>query len=355
MAKVLVIATSHKTHGGITSVVQAHRHGGQWEKYNCLWIETHRDKGIILKFLYLIKGLVEFIVLLPWSSIVHIHVGAPPSAVRKLIFLTLAKLANKRIIVHLHAFSPESSIRSNKKNIYKYLFDSADIVIVLSKYWEREVKLTFPELNDRTDKVRVLPNPCVTEIKSNIYEVKKQILYAAVLNERKGYADLIRAFSKIAGLYADWKVTFAGSGEVSTAESLAKELGISKQVEFIGWVSGETKDKVFKESAIICLPSYAEGFPMTVLDAWAYGKPVIATHVGGLQDIAKDGENVLLFTPGDINALSKKLELLINNADLRYKLSQESLKLAATTFNPTTINRQLDNIYAELLKKKTYE
>ena len=52
MAKVLVIATSRKTRGGITSVVKAHETGEQWKKYHCRWIETHRDGNSIRKLWY---------------------------------------------------------------------------------------------------------------------------------------------------------------------------------------------------------------------------------------------------------------------------------------------------------------
>ena len=349
MTKVLIVATSHKTHGGITAVINAHKRGAQWQKYHCRWIETHRDGGTFCKLAYLLRGFTEYVFLLPWYDIVHIHVGAPPSAIRKTVFLGLAKLCRKKTIVHLHAFSPESSIRSNRRGVYKYLFEYADRVIVLSKYWQREVRETFPDLSP--EKVRILLNPCVAEVRTEKYETKKQLLFAAVLNGRKGYADLIRAFAKIAPKHEDWKIVFAGSGEIEQAKELAKRLRIENQTEFLGWVNGEKKDRVFKESAAVCLPSYAEGFPMTVLDAWAYGKPVIATPVGGLPDMATDGKNVLMFEPGDINALADKMEVIITDESLRKRLSDEALKLAQTTFNPENINRQLGEIYKEVAGK----
>lgn len=77
---------------------------------------------------------------------------------------------------------------------------------------------------------------------------------------------------------------------------------------FLGWVSGEAKDNAFKEAMIFCLPSYAEGFPMSVLDAWSYGLPVITTPVGGIPDVAQDGVNMLLFNPGDIDMLAKQMK-----------------------------------------------
>ena len=66
MTKVLVVATSRKTRGGITSVIKAHETGEQWKKYHCKWIETHRDGNIFCKIGYLIRALLLYILLLPF-------------------------------------------------------------------------------------------------------------------------------------------------------------------------------------------------------------------------------------------------------------------------------------------------
>ena len=89
---------------------------------------------------------------------------------------------------------------------------------------------------------------------------------------------------------------------------------------------------------------------MAVLDAWAYGLPVVTTPVGGLPDILDDGKNALVFQPGDTEQLAKCLELLISDEELRYAISQESLKLAQTVFSAENINKQLADIYKELLQ-----
>lgn len=176
----------------------------------------------------------------------------------------------------------------------------------------------------------------------------KIILYAGTINERKGYSDLIQAFAKIATKYPDWKVVFAGNGEVEEGEQLAGQLGISGQVEFAGWVSGEKKDTLFRRASIFCLPSYAEGFPMAVLDAWAYGLPVVTTPVGGIPDVAKDGENMLLFSPGDIDRLAENIDKLISDKELRCRISNASKEFAKGKFNINTINKQLGEIYASI-------
>ncbi len=344
MSKVLVVATSRKTRGGITSVVKAYEAGAQWSKYHCRWIQTHVDKGFLWKLIYAIRGFAEYLLFLPESGIVHIHVGEAPSALRKLLFFRLAKWLKKKIIVHYHSFSPETTINGAHSDRYRKLLCGADVVVVLSNYWKQVVDEKF-HLGDR---IKVIYNPCPTITNPQKYEKTKSILYAGTLNQRKGYADLIKAFAKVASKHLDWKVVLAGNGAVEQARALAKELGIENQVELLGWISGENKDKAFKQASVFCLPSYAEGFPMAVLDAWAYGLSVVTTPVGGIPDLAVDGENMLLFNPGDIETLADKLDLIMSDEALRDKLSAASVKMASEKFNLKTITEQVGELYESL-------
>ena len=346
--RVLIIATSHKTRGGITSVIKAHQKGEQWKKFHCKWIETHIDKGDFLKLLYFCKGWILFILNLPFYDIVHIHTSEPPSAIRKCLFMWWSKLWKKKVIVHFHAFSPETTINGKYQKVYKYLFSHANKVIVLSQLWEKYVNETF----HLGDKIQVIYNPCTTEILPEKYTKQNIILYAGTVNARKGYTDMIKAFAKIAPQYPDWEIVFAGNGEIENGIKLAKELGIESQTQFLGWINGKDKDKAFKEASIFCLPSYAEGFPMAVLDAWAYGLPVITTPVGGIPDIAKDGENLLLFQPGDCDKLAIQMERMMKDEALRNHLTEQSIILSQTTFNIDTINKEIGILYKEINQNK---
>ena len=346
--RVLIIATSHKTRGGITSVIKAHQKGEQWKKFHCKLIETHIDKGDFLKLLYFCKGWILFILNLPFYDIVHIHTSEPPSAIRKCLFMWWSKLWKKKVIVHFHAFSPETTINGKYQKVYKYLFSHANKVIVLSQLWEKYVNETF----HLGDKIQVIYNPCTTEILPEKYTKQNIILYAGTVNARKGYTDMIKAFAKIAFQYPNWEIVFAGNGEIENGTTLAKELGIDSQTQFLGWISGKDKDKIFKEASIFCLPSYAEGFPMAVLDAWAYGLPVITTPVGGIPDIAKDGENVLLFQPGDCDKLAIQMDRMIKDNILRNHLTKQSIILSQTTFNIDTINKEIGILYKKINQNK---
>lgn len=335
-----MVATSRKTRGGITSVVKAHETGEQWKKYHCRWIQTHRDGPAWRKIGYFITALIEFLVLLPWYDIVHIHVATTPSARRKRIFFELARCLGKKTILHFHPSNEKFLYEPKNQTLYRYLFSHADLVLVLSEQWRRWIR----EALGLTEHIEVLFNPCPV-VKACASERKPYILFAGTVIPRKGYADVIRGFAKIAAKYPDWKVLLAGNGELDAAKRIAKECGVEKQVEILGWVSGEEKDRVFREASVYCLASDGEGFPMGVLDAWAYGIPCVVTPVGGLPDIVVDGENVLVFPVGDIDVLSEKLSRMISDASLREDIAKASLHLAHTTFNIEKINKQLGEIY----------
>lgn len=350
MSRVLVVATGRMTRGGITSVVKAHETGQQWKDYNCVWIQTHRDSNALVKLWYFGTALLQYLILIPFSDIVHFHLSENTSAMRKRLLLPIAKLFGKKVIVHFHAFSVDSTICGKYRSIYEYLFCKADMIIVLSEYWKR---MLVSEINLDGDKIRIIYNPC-PQVESrpsdmSISSINKQILYAGTVCHRKGYEDMIRAFSKVAAVHPDWKIVFAGNGEIEQGKALADKLNILEQTLFLGWVNGDAKDKAFRDATIFCLPSYAEGFPMGVLDAWAYGLPVITTPVGGIPDIAIDGKNMLLFKPGDIDTLAIQMDRMMSDNSLREAIAGESVYLANTTFNIDNINKALGELYSELI------
>lgn len=345
--KVIVLGPGRKTRGGITSVIKAHEQSEVWEKWNCKWLETYIDRGSIAKTYYFLKGYFHFLLNIRSANIVHIHFSEPMSAFRKSIFFKTAKLFRKIVVLHFHAFSPESTIFGKHKKMYAKMFNGADAIIALSSFWKEQISNIIVEKSQ----INVIYNPCPSISELPDYNKQNAILFAGTLNSRKGYSDLLRAFANIAKQFPEWKVAFAGNGEIEKAKNLTCDLGIENQVVFEGWISGDEKDRLFKSSSIFCLPSYAEGFPMAVLDAWAYGLPIITTPVGGLPDVLINGENALVFNPGDIVSLLVHLESLITNEQLRTKLSEASFNLSKNEFSIKRISVQLDNLYSGLLNK----
>ena len=344
MKRVLVVATSRKTRGGITAVVNAHSKGSQWSKYHVKWIGAYVDRSNLMKIVVFLTSLLHYLILLPFYDLVHIHVSTHVSVFRKSFYLYPAKWLGKKVIIHLHCSTP--SIIEHHRSLYRNIFLASDMVLVLSSQWKDFIETTL----GIHEHVKVLYNPIISlPLVGKRYEKKKHILFAGTVDKRKGYHDLIVSFSMCSMSFPDWRLLIAGNGEIDEGKSLAYHLGIADKVKFLGWITGDEKDSVFGEASIYCLPSYAEGFPMSVLDAWAYGLPVVCTPVGGIMDVAKDGENIMLFNPGDTTKLSEELSLLMGDIRLRESIALHSQTLSESIFNLSRINSQLGDLYKQLL------
>jgi len=345
--KVLIVATSRKTRGGITSVIKAYENNDIWNKFQIHWIQTHRDGSYLIKILYLTGAVFDFLFHIPFYDIVHIHISDEITLIRKCFFLCTSRLLGKKVIVHYH-FNIEHIIDGKMQYLYKLYFKEADYVLVLAKCCREQIITRFGSL---CDKVNVLYNPCSNAVLPDIHVCKdKSILFAGTICSRKGYADLIKAFAIVLPNHPEWKLILAGNGEIEEGKKLAEKLGIGSSVQFPGWLTGKDKDEAYQRASVFCLPSYSEGFPMSVLEAWTWGLPVVTTPIGGIPDVAKDGENILLFTPGNIKELASKLELILSDESLRDKIGIASLNLAKHEFNAKTICEQLSDVYSKIVQ-----
>lgn len=343
ISKVLIVATSRKTRGGITEVVKAHELGFQWKKHHCKWIQTHVDSSPLRKLLYMGVALLEYVVLLPFYDIVHIHMATKSSVYRKLLFVWLAKILHKKLIVHFHPPTEKDLFLPISGSVCRYIFRTADKVLVLSEQWKNWIKQAYNVSNN----VTVLYNPCPTVCQVNV-EKKKQILFAGTIILRKGYDVVLHAFAQIANKYPEWNLVFAGNGEIERAKAICNGLGISNQVQFLGWITGKDKELTFGCSSIYCLASDGEGFPMGVLDAWAYRIPCIVTPVGGITDIIVNNKNGVIFEVGNVEQLAAGLEKLILHKDIRDSIVKETDTIVNSIFNLTVICTELDHIYSTI-------
>ncbi len=340
--KVLVIAPGRKTRGGITSVIRHYAEHPLWIAWNCYWLETYIDRSNVEKLLYFFRSLIKFTWLIHKYTIVHIHFSEPPSAIRKCFFMIPSLLLGKKVILHFHSFSPDTTLNGGYRKLYRWMFRNADAVIVLSAFWHKQVG-DFLLANSR---LQVIHNPAKQYTSSSGRE--QFILFAGTLNARKGYKDLLAAFALLKHWHTDWKLVFAGNGELEEARSLCRQLGITDQVELKGWVDGDDKRRLFQRASVFCLPSYAEGFPMAVIDAMSHQIPVVATPVGGLKDIFREMEDLLYVPPGETKELAARLDRMILYPPLRNRLAASASEKIRRYFDMDIIGAKLNGLYGEL-------
>jgi len=357
MYSVLVIGPSDRVKGGITSVIKVYSSSLYWKKINAKWIYTYDDRNNIYKIIYFIRGLIQFLLCVRNYDIIHVHYSEHISAARKIVFIYIGRIMGKKIVSHFHSFSVASTINSKYSYLYEYIFKNSDANIVLSEYWKSEVCKVYRSFLT-PDKVYVVYNPVEYYVNDEmgLREKRKSIvLCVGSIEKRKGYIEMINAFSLIIKNYPEWKLYMAGAGEIDIAKALVAKLNIENNVVFCGWLNKKQLSRLYKSASIFCMPSYAEGFPMAVLEAWSNCIPSVVTPVGGLIDVIINKENCLVVKPGDVMELSNAVKMLIKDECLRKKISMNASALVGELFLLDNVEKIIKHIYDGILNKKKEE
>lgn len=336
--RVTVIAPGPESEGGIRSVVSSivPRLEAR-DDVEIVWIASHRTGSAISKVGSFIIAFCRSLYYLPRSSVLHVHGSVGTSLLRKSVFIWLASLFRCKSVYHFHAtqsvFEDYFSRPGLRKTFIIATLRKCKAIAVLSESWAETVRMILPD-----SEIVVVYNPVLdmTAVRTNNTTESSTVIYLAHLIERKGYADLIRAFKSVVSSVRDARLVFCGSGDIDRGKELCDELEIRGNVEFLGWVSDTEKVQQLSRASVFCLPSYDEGLPMGVLEAMSAGVAVVTTPVGGIPDVLTSEENALLFEPGDIATLSEQLIRLLTDPDLRRRLAREALK-ASTKFDPGNI------------------
>jgi glycosyltransferase involved in cell wall biosynthesis len=349
--KVMMVGPHIESRGGISSVINGYIESGLFEELGINYFSTYKDGTKSIKIKFYLLSLLKIILALYKSKILHVHTASKWSFRRLSIVLSAGIFLRKKIIVHLHGGGFEKYYKNSSKFekflIYK-IFNNADKIIVLSNNLVPKIAKLFD-----TKRIIVLPNtisiPQRSFFKSKyVNEEFVNLIYLGALLERKGIYDLLMAVKHLSDKYDKFKLIICGEGEFEKVNFTIDTLGIEKFVETLGWVCGKAKENVLKKGYILILPSYVEAFPMSLLEGMANGIPVIATSVGGVEDIVDDKINGFIIQPGNIKNLVKKIELLMNDKKLQKKMSYASYKKVHSHFSINKTTERFRNLYQTL-------
>lgn len=216
--------------------------------------------------------------------------------------------------------------------------------------WKQFIKKICPKA-----KVSVINNAIkIPEIMEKNENTIPQMLFLGALIKRKGVLDLLQALKELIDKRIfDFKLLIAGAGEEEAElKKYVIDNNLSKQVEFLGWITKEDKANILKEADILILPSYNEGLPIAILEAMAYALPVISTNVGSIAEAVIDNQNGYLINPGDIKLLAEKIQLIISDREKWKIFSLKSRKLAENKFSEDVFISKINKLYRCLYREK---
>jgi glycosyltransferase involved in cell wall biosynthesis len=342
-----MLGTSLHTMGGISAVVNEYRHAGLFNRFPIVYLPTHADGGVLKKIGMCVGAWLRYmgLLILGRVALVHAHAASSASFWRKCLFLFPAFALRVQSILHLHGagfvrFYEEDCGRL-KKWIVRYVFNRVDTVVALSDTWASWIRSIAVHAS-----ICPINNP--VRLPSAVDYAGREtstVLFLGRLGHRKGVYDLLHASARLVRAHPSLKLMLGGDGDLDRVRAEAARLGIDAHVEVLGWISGAAKESLLKRATVYALPSYAEGLPMSVLEAMAAGLPIVTTPVGGIPEIVEHDREGYLVSPGDVDALSTAIGRLLSDDALRRRMGQSARERALRTFSVDCILPKVEVLY----------
>ena len=351
--RVLMIGVGPETQGGMWSVVAGYLESGALKSrvdIEYVATATRVSASRLAKLKKAIRGFRKISALLKTGcfALVHIHMSERGDFFRGAISILMAKRKRLPVVLHMHGGSFKT-FYGDASNLLKRLIvnvlNKADRVIVLGKVFEE----FFLSLGLDASRVVVLPNavevPGLNDCKSDA----RDVLYLGVISRDKGIIDYLDAIRLLPDDVTDRRL-FKLFGPLSDID-IEKEIErrhLKGTVVYGGYLSPSEKSREFGKSCLLVLPSHFEVLPMVLIEAMAYGVPVVATDVGSVSEMVEDGINGLLVKPYDSASLATALQRMLADEDMRSACGAAAYETARSRYSMDGHIKRLVEIYQSI-------
>jgi L-malate glycosyltransferase len=234
--------------------------------------------------------------------------------------------------------------------ITKHIWKKANAVIAVTTSLKQIALRTNPN-----QKIEVIPNGINTNVFSPSAEHIQnngefRLITVSRLIKRKGIQNVLKALAEIRKSLPPGKgnvinFTIIGEGNYeSELKTMTNKLGLNNVVRFLGYLPTNDIPSYFRQSDAFILPSLAEAFGNVVAEAMACGLPIIGADEGGIPDLVNE-ENGILVQPENISQIKSAIITMINDKEMRLKMSNTNVKKIAQNYNWDAIAIAYKDIY----------
>jgi len=237
------------------------------------------------------------------------------------------------------------------KHFLRYFIKRADAVIAISSFTGNEVRAVY----DRP--MHIVPYGTTISPKSSLpaHTPGHSVLSVGRMIERKGFPYLVQAMPLVIAKYPDASLTIVGGGPMhAELVALRDSLGLGASIDLPGKITNEELENRFASADVFALPSIVdskgdtEGLGVVIIEALTYGKPVVATDIGGIVDIIEPGVTGLLVPQRDPRALAKAIIQTFADPAQARQYAQAGLAHVQRNFSWENIVAKMESIYAGL-------
>lgn len=250
-------------------------------------------------------------------------------------FIPLKNINAKKVVTTVHDFScilhkdyhPKERIDYFENNFFQNIINS-DIIITGSNFTKQEI---LQRLNFKEEKVKVIYHGVNHDI-FKVYEdiqldfdlPKKFIFSVGSIEPRKNLLGLLKAYNLLPkSLKDEYKLVLAGFKGWENKE-IMEQIEFNKDyIHYLGFITDEQLAKVYNKATCFVFPSFYEGFGLPPIEAMASGTPVISSDQTSMPEVCQDA--AIYCNPYNIQDISNKIELLLNDKKLQSKLIKKGL------------------------------
>lgn len=260
---------------------------------------------------------------------------------RDFIFLNVAKCLHFKVAVFMHGFNQDTLQTVSRTWVVKNL-NRASMMFVLGNSIKKELLdwgVSIP-IHKTTTKVddKMIEDFNITERRGKI----NNILFLTRIEKEKGIYEAIDTVALLQEKYDNLRFTIVGDGtELNQAKEYVKKIKV-QNVVFCGKLCGENLINAYKKADIYLFPSYTEGMPTSVLEAMAFGLPIITRNVGGVPDFFEDGKMGYITNSLRPTDFANAIIYYIENPDVAKKISLYNAKYAREHFLASHVSSHIE-------------
>lgn len=207
-----------------------------------------------------------------------------------------------------------------------------------------------------TNPVAIIPNGVSSLVKENELKInvtnKKKLLFIGRIDPKKNLHTLIKAWLNLEDLINDWELLIVGDAvNIDYLESLKRMSHNINSIKFLGGLYGEDKENIFLESDAFILPSFSEGLPMSVLEAWRYKKVSLISEECNLSIGFEKDAAIKIGT--DVDGITTGLKKLFNlPKNTKQAMEKTAYELVEKEFTWEKIAKDMENLYKWVYNKE---
>lgn len=321
-----------------------------------VWYNTvgRRSQRRLSGWLWLPYDVVKFVAKLFWfrPDAVVLNPSLGKNAVKRdFLFLRLAVFFRRRVVLFFHGFNMQAGKEMDHEWLCRPINKCAGVFVLADEFrvalrsWG--VKVPIEIVTTKVDD-NLLAGVTVKE-----RERVRNVLFLARITREKGIFIALEAFGRVQQRFPDLHLYVVGDGPALAEAKAQCERGEIRNVHFTGRLSGQALTQIYERSDLYLFPTYhAEGLPTSVLEAMAFGLPVVTRPVGGLNDFFVNGEMGFLIDSLHPEDFAEKLIYFVEHPEQVRSVSQRNHAYATEHFMASRVALDFERKVQSLLERQ---